>query len=157
MKNAMKIIVASFGFKFGTPNDADALFDARVLRNPFRDPHLRKLSGLDDKVWHAIVEDRRFQPFMGSITVQAVEAIEEGFYKQLVFGVGCTGGRHRSVVCTMELARALWWRYERKGMTVQVAHRDLNKGVSTGSFINARDYVPTPKPVRKQFNEGQRG
>ncbi|MDL2316400.1 RNase adapter RapZ [Desulfovibrio sp. OttesenSCG-928-A18] len=106
----LRIHLISFGFKYGTPSEADMVFDLRFLPNPYFDPQLRPMSGLDAPV-AAFVLDRdpgkeffsRFQDFMVYILQQYEQ---EGRYR-LTVAIGCTGGRHRSVAVAEAMAQAL--------------------------------------------------
>ncbi len=154
------INVVSFGYRFGTPTDASVLIDARALYNPIRNPNLRQMSGLDDDVFYAVTQDKRFFKLHAAALKAAVHMVNYSAGQNTIsIGVGCTGGRHRSVVLTMELARGLHMAYclFQKTHKVLVAHRDLEKGlVLQGKFVNARDIGADPKP-KKKFNVGQKG
>jgi UPF0042 nucleotide-binding protein len=122
----MVLSVTSFGYKYGVPTEADLVFDARFLPNPNFVPTLKPLSGNNAPViryMHRQEETPRFlkklEDFLSYVVPQYVK---EG-KSYLTIGIGCTGGRHRSVMITNDIARRL----EEKGYTVKVRHRDLNQ------------------------------
>lgn len=98
--NRLGITVVAFGFKYGIPLDLDMLFDVRFLRNPNYVEHLHSLTGADAGVGAYIEEDPALKPFLdrllGMLDFLLPHYIVEG-KSQLTVGVGCTGGRHRSV------------------------------------------------------------
>jgi len=121
-----KVQLVSFGHKFGNPRDLDLLFDVRHLPNPYFDRDLKHLNGEDRK----IVAFLRKYPEVGE-TIDRFEGLLEyllPFYKKegksyLSIGVGCTGGKHRSVMVANELRKAL----KRRGYDASVNHRDMQK------------------------------
>ncbi len=117
----------SFGFKHGVPLEADLVFDVRFMQNPYYVAGLRPLSGLTDEV-RAFVLDQpvatRFLEFLQEFLSFTIPAyIAEG-KTRLTIGVGCTGGYHRSIVITEELAA--WLRDQDFG-PVAVFHRELDR------------------------------
>jgi RNase adaptor protein for sRNA GlmZ degradation len=120
----MVICVTSFSYRNGLPRDADLVFDVRFLKNPHYDPALRPLSGRDRAVADYVAEDSEFAPFFGQLTGMLAPLLP-GYRREgknyLTIAVGCTGGRHRSVVAAERLAR---WLTE-GGETVTLLHRDL--------------------------------
>ncbi len=121
----MLIHIVSFGFKYGLPPDADLVFDVRFLPNPHYVEHLRPLTGNDEPVkeylWRWMVTHKFFQKLQDLLLFSIPYYIREG-KPHLVVAVGCTGGKHRSVVLANELARVMSERY-----TVDVEHRDVHK------------------------------
>lgn len=118
--------VTSFGFKYGLLLEADWIVDARLLPNPFWDPRLRPLSGLDAPVREAILGDDRGRRFLDRLAqfLSEVCVVASGAGRRhLAIGVGCTGGRHRSVA----IAEALGRRLADEGIAVAVRHRDLHR------------------------------
>ena len=113
----------SFGYKFGLPLDADLVFDARVLPNPYYDPHLRPLTGRDDAVRDFLSADTEVVRFVDGIA-DYLDAWLPGFARDnrtaLTVAVGCTGGRHRSVFVVDALAT----RFSPTAATL-VRHRDI--------------------------------
>jgi UPF0042 nucleotide-binding protein len=117
----------SFGFKHGVPLEADLVFDVRFMQNPYYVAGLRPLSGLTDEV-RAFVLDQpvatRFLEFLQEFLSFTIPAyIAEG-KTRLTIGVGCTGGYHRSIVITEELAA---WLREQDFGPVAVFHRELDR------------------------------
>ena len=117
----------SFGYKFGVPLEADLLFDVRFMQNPYYVADLRPLSGLTDEV-RAFVLDQpvatRFMEFLREFLSFTIPAyIAEG-KTRLTIGIGCTGGFHRSIVVTEEVAA--WLREQDLGQ-VAVFHRELDR------------------------------
>jgi len=122
----MIITLVSFGFKHGLPLDADLIFDVRFLPNPHYVEALRPLDGNDERVREYVMKWPAAQRFLrrlqGLIEFLLPHYEHEG-KSQLTVGIGCTGGRHRSVVIAERLAE--WIRG--KGYTVLVEHRDISR------------------------------
>jgi RNase adapter protein RapZ len=117
----------SFGFKHGPPREEDLAFDVRFLANPHYEPELRELTGLDERVVSYVARDGRLDEFYvrlhGLLDFLLPQYVAEG-KAHLVIAIGCTGGRHRSVLIAEHLAE----RYrEQPGIDVVVSHRDLDK------------------------------
>lgn len=121
----MLVQLISFGFKYGLPLDADLVFDVRFLPNPFYVDQLRYLTGEDSRVkkylWRWMVTHKYFQKICDLLNFSLPYYAREG-KTSLVVALGCTGGRHRSVVLANELQKLLGERY-----SVTVEHRDMNK------------------------------
>ncbi len=122
--HAMRVRILSFGFKYGAPSEADLVFDARFLPNPYFVPELRPLSGQDSAVADYVFAGdpaRRFrEKFLRFLLYLLPLYDEEGRYR-LALAIGCTGGRHRSVALAEYAARAL----RQAGYAVTVEHRHL--------------------------------
>ena len=122
----LTVSLISFGFKHGTPLDVDTIFDVRFMPNPHYDPTLRPLTGYDAPVREAVLGQDDAQEFLEKaselLSFLIPRYAEEG-KTYFTLGVGCTGGRHRSVVIVEELARRL--RSESTGIDLFVRHRDL--------------------------------
>ncbi len=120
------IHVISFGFKYGVPADASLVLDVRFLPNPYFQPELRPLSGLDDKIYNFVHDKEETKAFLGHLESMFSYLIPQ-YRKEgkvyLVVGIGCTGGRHRSVA----IARWLGDMFTQKGEEVIVTHRDLDR------------------------------
>jgi len=122
----LQATVVSFGYKYGIPVDADMVADMRFLPNPFWDPALRPMSGLDAPVRDSVLAQpdaaeflRGYEDLLGSLT--------DGFVREgkrfLTLAIGCTGGQHRSVA----MAEALAGRLRAHQVSVLVVHRDLGR------------------------------
>ena len=124
--SAMSVSVISFGFKYGIPIEADLVFDVRFLPNPYYIAELRHQTGLDQGVWDFIFGYQQTRDFMkhleGLIGFLLPLYVEEG-KTALVFGVGCTGGHHRSVAITRALAEFI----RQKGYSAAENHRDMTR------------------------------
>lgn len=123
-KDSFTLLIESFGYKNGMPDEADWVLDARFLPNPFYVPSLKNLTGKNKKIQEYVLSCPEAPKFAGRITGQILELIpsyiREGKY-HLTVAVGCTGGRHRSVVLAAEIARRL----EENGRHCTLKHRDL--------------------------------
>jgi len=118
--------VVTFGFKNGSPRDADILLDVRFLPNPHWVEELRPFDGLDDRVRDYVLGQPETGPFLerlgGLFDVMVPAFVKEGKH-YLTIGIGCTGGKHRSVAMGEELAAHI----RGLGVDVQVDHRDRLK------------------------------
>lgn len=118
--------VMSFGFKYGLPLDADVVLDCRFLPNPHWVPALRPQSGLDPDVRDYVFGQPGAAEFLDR-SDELLAIIRAGYVQEgkrfLTLGVGCTGGRHRSVA----MATALADRLVAAGVEVRVVHRDLGR------------------------------
>jgi RNase adapter protein RapZ len=124
----MTVSLISFGFKHGTPLDVDTLLDVRFLPNPHYDPELRPLTGHDAPVREAVLGSADCKEFLektsGLLSFLIPRYAGEG-KTYFTVGIGCTGGRHRSVAITEELAARL--RQENTEIDLFVRHRDAEK------------------------------
>jgi len=128
----MRTRFVSFGFKFGTPVDADLLFDVRFLDNPYFVPELRDLSGSTQIVKDFVLaqpDSRGFLDRVASLLDFCLPRFEREGKSYLTVAIGCTGGRHRSVVITDELVSRL---RGREGVSIDVVHRDVDRVRITG-------------------------
>jgi UPF0042 nucleotide-binding protein len=104
----LSILFESFGFKHGTPGDADFVLDARTLPNPYWEPALKPLTGRDAKVIEFLEASPRVENLVADL-VRFIEArlpeYEEANRGYLTIAIGCTGGQHRSVYLVERLAR----------------------------------------------------
>jgi UPF0042 nucleotide-binding protein len=124
--DTMQLRVVSFGFKHGVPLDADTVFDCRFLPNPHWIEQLRPMTGQDEPVRRYVLEQpdtAGFLDAMENLLALVLPAYVKEGKSYLTVAVGCTGGRHRSVVLTEELAR----RIERRGYHPVVHHRDIKR------------------------------
>jgi len=123
----LAVTVESFGFKYGAARDPDLLFDVRFLPNPHYEPELRPLTGLDDRVVEFVNRDGSLDTFYEHLypllDYLLPQYLAEG-KAHLVIGIGCTGGRHRSVA----IAEHLTDHYRGSDQyLVEVTHRDIEK------------------------------
>ena len=125
-KNAMRLTIMSFGFKFGVPADSDLVLDVRCLPNPFYVPELKFKTGLDQEVvdfvmGHPEAQEllRRYEAFLEYALPLYVK---EG-KSQLTIAVGCTGGKHRSITFARKIAEYC----EKLGYQPGVQHRDASR------------------------------
>jgi len=124
----MTVSLISFGFKHGTPLDVDTLLDVRFLPNPHYDPELRALTGHDAPVRKEVLGSEDCQEFLQkssellSFLIPRYAAEGKTYF---TVGVGCTGGRHRSVAITEELAVRL--EHEDTGIDLFIRHRDVEQ------------------------------
>ncbi len=121
-----KISLMSFGYKHGHPLDADIIFDVRFLPNPFWVQDLRDLKGDDRRVKKYVLDRPGAHEFIDRFK-GLIEFILPGYQRErrpyLSIGIGCTGGRHRSVVIATELSRL----FAREGHAIMVSHRDIDR------------------------------
>ena len=123
----LAVTFMTFGFKHGSPRDADLTFDVRFLPNPHYEADLRELTGLDDNVIEYVTRSDGIGDFYERLTPlldYLLPAYEREGKSHLMVGVGCTGGRHRSVVIAEHLARVYG---ERGDYMIDVVHRDIDK------------------------------
>jgi len=123
---ALKVTVVSFGFKYGVPVDADLLADMRFLPNPFWVPELRDFTGRDPDVIEYVVGRDDAQTFLERY-IPVVETVGAGYVREgkrfMTVAIGCTGGKHRSVAMTEEIASRL----RALGFEAVATHRDLGR------------------------------
>ncbi len=122
----LSIFVMSFSYRHGLPREADMVFDARLLKNPFYDEDLRPLSGEDSEVADFIKKDKVLPAYLKSIqslVSTSLPCFEEEGRGYLTIAVGCTGGQHRSVYIAKTLSE---WLQSTKN-NVKLKHRDLKK------------------------------
>ncbi|MFV0363724.1 MAG: RNase adapter RapZ [Suipraeoptans sp.] len=124
-QKSMFITILSFGFKNGIPTDADMIFDVRFLPNPYYIDEFRQKTGLDKEVSEFVLRSEASKTFLSKLSDMILyllpHYIEEG-KNQLVIGIGCTGGRHRSVALAAELYKVI----KKEGKYSQfLEHRDI--------------------------------
>jgi len=121
------VTVLSFGFKYGLPPDADLVADMRFLPNPFWIPELKAHTGEDEPVREYVLGQAGAEEFIDAYA-RALQPVMAGYQREnkrhSVVAIGCTGGKHRSVVTAIEIARRL---EELPGVAVRVKHRDLGR------------------------------
>ncbi|MCG8922813.1 UPF0042 nucleotide-binding protein [Lentzea atacamensis] len=122
-----RVTVLSFGYKYGLPMDADLVMDVRFLPNPFWIPELREQTGLDGEVRNYVLSQEGADEFLDRYH-ELLRLIGAGYRREgkryLTLAIGCTGGKHRSVALSEELAARL---ASEDGMAVKVVHRDLGR------------------------------
>ena len=125
-EHGLQVAVTSFGFKYGTPRDADLVFDVRFLPNPHWVDELRPLPGTDDRVREYVSGQPQYAAFLERLT-SLLDVTVPGYLSEgksyLTIAVGCTGGRHRSVVASEALAAY----FRNHGLPVSLTHRDLDR------------------------------
>jgi RNase adapter protein RapZ len=123
---SMKVTVVSFGFKYGIPVDADLVADMRFLPNPHWVPELRPLTGRDREVADYVKSRPEAQEFLDRY-IGLIDTVVAGYLREgkrfMTVAVGCTGGKHRSVAMTEEIASRL----RDRGLDTKAVHRDLGR------------------------------
>jgi len=121
----LSVTLMSFGFKHGLPTEADVVLDVRFLPNPFFVPHLSALSGEDEAVAGFVMQDPNTRAFVDKAE-ELLRLSIQGFRREgksyATVAIGCTGGRHRSVVIAKELGQRL-----RDGLSISIRHRDIQR------------------------------
>lgn len=123
----LQLSLQSFGFKYGVPTDVDLMVDMRFLPNPFWEPELRSLTGVDPEVKDFVLSREGADEFLAHY-VAALQPVLAGYQREnkrhVSLAVGCTGGKHRSVAMARELADRL---ATLPGVSVSLRHRDLGR------------------------------
>lgn len=129
IENRMTILIQSFGFKYGIPMDCDLVIDVRFVPNPYYVPELKPLSGQDQPIRDYVFSFDEARTFM-DLEEQAIRFVLPFYVREgkvrLTIGIGCTGGRHRSVALAEDLAARL----HDTGYRTIVDHRDIDKDPS---------------------------
>jgi UPF0042 nucleotide-binding protein len=123
----MKVTLLSFGYSYGIPTEADIVMDVRLLPNPFFVSELRGLTGKDAKVRDYVLKQEETTPFLerfSEMITYLIPLYEKEGKSYLTIAVGCTGGKHRSVVITERVAEMLGQRDQK----ITVRHRDVERG-----------------------------
>lgn len=126
VNSAMSVNVVSFGFKYGLPQDADLVFDVRLLPNPYYIEHLREKTGLDKEVHDFIFsypQTKDYLKRLKSLLSYSLPYYAEEGKTGLVIAVGCTGGKHRSVALAKELGDYI----TKLGYQTVCNHRDMGR------------------------------
>ena len=122
----LRATVISFGYKYGLPVDADLVLDCRFLPNPHWVPELRPMNGIDERVRDYVFAQPGATEFIDRFG-ELFELVTAGYRREgkrfATIAVGCTGGKHRSVAISREIARRL----VAKGVDTSVVHRDLGR------------------------------
>lgn len=122
----LEITIFSFGFKYGTPAEANMLWDVRFLPNPYWEESLRHLTGRDDRIASYVTESESGREFLGMLVPFLQFLIEQNKVAgktEMKVGIGCTGGHHRSVAVVEHLASLL----ENENIRLTKEHRDIEK------------------------------
>jgi UPF0042 nucleotide-binding protein len=120
----MRVEVISFGFKNGIPLNANFVFDVRGMHNPHKNPHMRRLTGLDAAVQHDVFSKVDGEFMFNTIAI-ALWGFMKGETRDLRVAIGCIGGRHRSVAMVERLAAMLRDKFTPPLDQVLVTHREL--------------------------------
>jgi UPF0042 nucleotide-binding protein len=122
----LSVALVSFGFKYGSPRDADLVFDVRFLPNPHWVDELRRLPGTAEKVREYVEGQEEYGAFMRRLEA-LLDVVVPGYVDEgksyLTVAIGCTGGRHRSIVVAEDLAAY----FRERGHHVSVSHRDIDR------------------------------
>jgi len=122
----MVLVFESFGYKHGIPTDADFVFDARFLPNPFWEKSLKKNTGLDENVKDFLASQPIVTKFIwqiNSFMMTWLPHLERNNRSYVTIAIGCTGGKHRSVYIAEMLAK----NFKKEREDIQTRHRDLDK------------------------------
>lgn len=123
----VKVTLQSFGFKYGTPTDADIVADARFLPNPFWQPELRANTGLDAPVSDYVLAQEGATEFLAAFEAM-LQPVLAGYAREnkrhVTIAIGCTGGKHRSVALIQQLAERMRVLPQ---VSITVKHRDLGR------------------------------
>jgi RNase adapter protein RapZ len=129
--NQMTIVLLSFGYSFGIPFETDLLMDVRFLPNPYFVEELKRLRGDHPKVSEYVLqweETKEFLRHLEALIRFLLPLYEKEMKTHLTIAVGCTGGRHRSIVIVNRLAEMLRDELAERGVFLSVQHRDAEKG-----------------------------
>ena len=121
------ISILSFGYSFGVPSNSDIIFDARFLPNPYFVPHLRNLTGENPEVAAYVLEQEACREFIRrilSLVEFYIPEVQKEHRTHFTVGIGCTGGRHRSVAIAAAVAQGL----KDRDVRIHVMHRDVQRG-----------------------------
>ena len=126
-----RVTVLSFGYKYGLPMDSDLVADVRFLPNPFWIPELKEFTGRDDAVRDYVLSQEGAEEFIDRY-LDLLHLVGAGYRREgkryLTVSIGCTGGKHRSVAISEEIARRLAGPgRDADGIAVDVVHRDLGR------------------------------
>jgi UPF0042 nucleotide-binding protein len=123
----------SFGFRHGTPQSAELLFDLRFLPNPYFDERLRERTGVDPEVAAHVLESERGREFferLREFVAYLLPLYDQEGKAYVTIGIGCTGGQHRSVAVAIALSSVL----VESGREVNLEHRDAADSYGTGGM-----------------------
>jgi len=126
LQSGLALLITSFSYRYGLPREADLVFDARFLTNPYYDTALRDMTGQDRPVGEFITRDQDFATFLdglGAMLSVLLPRYEKEGKSYLTIAVGCTGGRHRSVFVAEKLGEMLG----SNGRRIHLTHRDIQR------------------------------
>jgi UPF0042 nucleotide-binding protein len=130
MIEGVRLNILSFGYKYGIPVDADLVLDCRFIPNPHWVPELRPLTGLDQAVSDRVFSNDGVTEFVGDY-VKLIKDMLPGYIREgkkyLTIAIGCTGGKHRSVAISAEIAKQLSATSTELAVSAHAAHRDLGR------------------------------
>jgi len=130
-QNQMTVTLLSFGYSFGIPFETDMLMDVRFLPNPYFIEELRQFKGDDPKVSAYVLKSKETKKFLRhfkNLIQFLLPLYQKEMKTHLTIAIGCTGGRHRSVVIVNRLAEILRDELAARGIYLSVQHRDMDKG-----------------------------
>jgi UPF0042 nucleotide-binding protein len=126
----IRINLLSFGFKYGTPRDADLLIDVRFLPNPYFEPDLKPKDGEDPKIRDYVLNPEKSRLFLTKL-IDLLDFLIPLYQKEgkayLTIAIGCTGGRHRSVAVARALFDHITGTDLSTGLQVEIQHRDIHQ------------------------------
>ena len=130
MIEGVRLNILSFGYKYGIPVDADLVLDCRFIPNPHWVPELRPLTGLDQAVSDRVFSNEGVTEFVGDY-VKLIKDMLPGYIREgkkyLTIAIGCTGGKHRSVAISTEMAKQLGQTGTDLAISAHAVHRDLGR------------------------------
>jgi UPF0042 nucleotide-binding protein len=130
MIEGVRLNILSFGYKYGIPVDADLVLDCRFIPNPHWVPELRPLTGLDQAVSDRVFSNEGVTEFVGDY-VNLIKDMLPGYIREgkkyLTVAIGCTGGKHRSVAISTEIAKQLGQTGSDLAVSAHAVHRDLGR------------------------------
>ena len=130
MIEGVRLNILSFGYKYGIPVDADLVLDCRFIPNPHWVPELRPLTGLDQEVSDRVFSNEGVTEFVGDY-VKLIRDMLPGYIREgkkyLTIAIGCTGGKHRSVAISTEIAKQLGQTRTDLAISAHAVHRDLGR------------------------------
>jgi UPF0042 nucleotide-binding protein len=130
MIEGVRLNILSFGYKYGIPVDADLILDCRFIPNPHWVPELRPLTGLDQAVSDRVFSNEGVTEFVGDY-VKLIKDMLPGYIREgkkyLTIAIGCTGGKHRSVAISTEIAKQLSSTSSELAISAHAVHRDLGR------------------------------
>ena len=130
MIEGVRLNILSFGYKYGIPVDADLVLDCRFIPNPHWVPELRPLTGLDQAVSDRVFSNEGVTEFVGDY-VKLIKDMLPGYIREgkkyLTVAIGCTGGKHRSVAISTEIAKQLGQTGTELAVSAHAVHRDLGR------------------------------